>query len=589
MSPEIAAHLETAHALEALANWEGAARAYEAALAEDPDLAEAQFCRGNALRHAGRVEEALAAYARAITLRPRWGAAHMNRGALLADSGRPAEAVGFYRAATRLEPGNDAAWSNLGNALSRLGRHAEAIAALQTATRLRPAGAIGHYNLGNAFAACGRTMQAAEALMRAVSLDPGFCAASIALAGQLRNLGLTEAARDASRLAVQAAPGLPQAWVALGSALADLGVFTEAEASHRKAQALDPENVPALVNLAQVRAAQGALHEALALFHAALARAPAMNQACNQASLGRATTLLALGDYERGWPAYRARDLPEAKPRVFAMPRWGGASLRGRKILVHAEQGFGDTLQFCRFVPRVAALGAEVFLEVQPPLQRLLACLPGISRVIPRGARLPRADLHVPLIDLAGIFASSLDDLAPAAPYILADSALIERHRLPHVPGALRVGLAWAAQSRRDLPNGAALDRRRSLKLAAFAPLAPLCRSGRLKLFSLMLDPPEAAPEGLDLQETLPKNTDFAETAAVVAQLDLVISVDTSVAHLAAAMGKKVWLLNRADPCWRWLRDRSDSPWYPSMTIFRQVQPNNWGEAITEIVRRLSG
>jgi len=588
--PLLAAHLANARLLEARADWPGATLAYEAALAMAPDLAEAQYNRANLLCRAGRTEEALAGFDRAIALRPAWASAHLNRGALLAGSGKWNAAIACYRIATRLAPEEAAGWGNLGNALSALGQHEQAIAALQTATRLQPDGAIGFFNLGAALSAAGRIAEAAKALMRAVTIDPSFSAASVNLSSRLRLLGQPEAARAAAMLAVQAAPSLPQAWVALGNAWLDLGGFAEAVAAFRQALERHAFYPPAFVNLALALAAAGALHEALAVNEAAIKLAPGMAEP----RLGRATTLLALGDFAQGWPAYEARwAMPGTSERPFPQRRWTGATHPGGTILLHAEQGLGDTLQFIRFAPLVAARsGARVILQVQQPLLRLCQSLNGLARVIPLGGASPAFDLHCPLMSLAGIFAPSLADLSPAAPYVMAEAGLVAARRLPPAQGKKRVGLVWAGQARPDIPQAAAMDRRRSLNLAAFAPLAALCRAGQITLVSLQMGAPAEQirhpPDGLAIIEALAGVTNFAETAAVVAQLDLVIAVDTSVAHLAGAMGKPVWLLSRFDACWRWMRHREDSPWYPSMRIFRQATPNVWDDVIARIAAELA-
>jgi hypothetical protein len=195
------------------------------------------------------------------------------------------------------------------------------------------------------------------------------------------------------------------------------------------------------------------------------------------------------------------------------------------------------------------------------------------------------------MMDLPRIFAPSLLALAPAAPYIKPDPVLVAAHRLPEAGGGLRIGLVWAGRSRPDQPHAFAMDRRRSLSLQDFAPLAPLSRSGEIQLVSLQFGPPASQlntpPDGLVIADALAGITDFADTAAVVSQLDLVIAVDTSTAHLAGAMGKPVWLLSRFDACWRWMHGRSDSPWYPTLTLFRQNRPNEWGEVITQVTEAL--
>jgi tetratricopeptide (TPR) repeat protein len=446
-----------------------------------------------------------------------------------------------------------------------------------------PVSAIGHFNLGNELTAAGRTAEAARCFLTAITLDPGLAEAAVNLSGRLRQLGAPEAAVQAAGLALNAAPALPHAHLALGSALYDLGQFSQAEASLRAALQLQPAWSTALANLGLVLAAQSRLHDALGAYDAAVAHAPDNVQA----RFGRATCLLALGDFARGWQEFSVRaEMPEAQHRGFTQPVWRGEAATGRTLLVHAEQGFGDTLQFVRFVPRIAErAGARVILEVQPELVRLLGCLPGIDRVIPRGATPPDFDLHIRMLDLAGIFAPTIEALAPAHPYLRADPGLVAARPLPPAEGALRIGLVWAGQSRPDQPHAFAMDRRRSLTLSAFAPLAPLCRAGAIKLFSLQHGPPadqlKAAPDGLDVTDAMSGISDFADTAAIVSQLDLVIAVDTSTAHLAAGLGREVWLLSRYDACWRWLHGRSDSPWYPSMTLLRQPHPGDWSSAMT--------
>jgi tetratricopeptide (TPR) repeat protein len=546
--------------------------------------AEAQFNRANALRRLGHVAEALDGYDRAIALQPRWAAPHLNRGALLADGGNPRAAIQSFRRVTEIDPGHAQGWCNLGNALSVLGRHQDAIAALRRATEAAPGDAIAQYNLGNALTAAGRKIEAAQTYTHALSLAPHFAPAAVNLASRLRELGEADAALNAAGLAVQAAPRLAPGWIALGCAQIDLGAFDAAEGALREACAIDPASPVAFANLGLVLAAKGCFADALDSYDAALALAP--DDA--QAAFGRATTLLAMGDYARGWPAFLCRHrMPDAERRGFTQPAWRGEAARGQTLLLHAEQGFGDTLQFLRFVPLAAAsAGARIVLEVQPPLKRLCATLAGAHAVIARGEDLPRFDRHCALLDLAALFAPSLQALAPAAPYLSA---------LPGDPpwqapcDAQRplVGLVWAGQSRPDQPHAFAMDRRRSMRLADFAPLAGL----GLTLVSLQMGKPaeerHTPPAGLQIENAMESVTDFADTAAIIAGLDLVISVDTSTAHLAAAMGKPVWLLTRSDACWRWLRGRDDSPWYATLRLFRQPVPGDWRSVVAAVAEAL--
>jgi tetratricopeptide (TPR) repeat protein len=480
--------------------------------------------------------------------------------------------------------GDAQGWSRAGIALIRAGRPGEAASALAEAVRLRPDFAVGHYNLGVALAADGKKMEAAVSLLRAVRIDPGFAAAWVNLATRLQELGETAAAHEAACHAVHTGPALAEAHNILGSVLHDLGQFAEAASSYRRALALAPGHGGFLTNLARSLEAAGALSAALSVSDAAIAAAPDLPEAW----LGRATTLLAAGDFARGWREYAARWRLKATPMPpYPMPLWAGEEPAGRTILLHAEQGLGDTLQFVRFAPMVAARGARVVLRVQPPLLRLLQGLPGVELVITDGQARPAIDLHCPLMNLGEIFAPSEAALAPASPYLRADPALVAAHGLAAAGGALRVGLVWAGGARPGLPHVQVMDRRRSVALAAFAPLAPLCQAGLIRLYSLQPGAPADCPPGLDIVDMAGRITDFADTAAIVAQLDLVISVDTSCAHLAGGMGKPVWLLTRYDTCWRWMRGRADSPWYPTMRIFRQAAPNAWAGVIADVAVEL--
>ena len=258
----------------------------------------------------------------------------------------------------------------------------------------------------------------------------------------------------------------------------------------------------------------------------------------------------------------------------------------GRTILLHAEQGLGDSLQMARYAPLVAGRGGRVILEVQAPLVRLLRGLPGVAQIVAAGEALPAFDLHCPLFSLPLAFGTRLEAV-PAAPYLRADPVLVDAWRQRMVAGeGLRVGLVWAGAAR----IGPDVNQERSI---APAQLAPLAEVPGLCFYSLQMHEGGAAAiptvPGLTIHDLTADITDFADTAALVAQLDLVISVDTSTAHLAAGMGKPVWLLSRYNGCWRWLAERSDSPWYPSLTVFRQRQPSDWAPVMVEVAAALRG
>jgi len=298
---------------------------------------------------------------------------------------------------------------------------------------------------------------------------------------------------------------------------------------------------------------------------------------------------LVSGDLRAGWPQceYRWRIAGSVPTRVLPAPVWrGDAPLEGKTILLHAEQGLGDTLQFLRYVPLVAARGAEICLEVQPSLLPLLAGYPGTASVLARGETLPPVDFHCPLLSLPLAFSTGLDSIPAPVPYLHAPGDRVARWRELTGPArGPRVGLVWAGNP------GHANDRNRSIPFTLFRPIcAPLAG---VQFFNLKIEASQADAVALAGTPGIVDHSamvrDFADTAALVAQMDLVISVDTSVAHLAGALGKPVWLLLPFSPDWRWLLDRDDSPWYPSMRLIRQTRIGEWNAVLNRVRRELEG
>ena len=302
------------------------------------------------------------------------------------------------------------------------------------------------------------------------------------------------------------------------------------------------------------------------------------------AHYGLGWVLLLMGRLEEGWREYEWRWKTKpiaATARQFTVPQWNGESIGDRTLLLHAEQGLSDTLQFCRYVPLIPD-GAKIVLEVQPSLERFLSQLPGVAALIPQGAALPPFDLHCPLLSLPLALGTILEGIPAAVPYLKADPMLAARwgERIAHIEG-LRVGIVWAGQ---DLEELMPSDRSRSTGLAMMEPLGEV--SG---VSFISLQQGEAAtqranpPYGMVLYDFTADLQDFADTAALIDRLDLVITVDTAVAHLAGALDKPVWLLNRFDPHWRWLLDRDDSPWYPQLLQFRQSSPGDWTSVVLRV------
>lgn len=481
--------------------------------------------------------------------------------ATLHRQGRAVNSIPYYRAALALEPERADTWSNLGLAALTAGRAEDAVQCERTALHLDPFDPEAHNNLGI-------VLHAMHALAEAENHFRG---------------------------ALRLAPNHANATLNLGAIRQTLGRPAEAEALYRRARDLGCDAAKVNNNLALALAEQDRLDEAEIAGRDARRARPDYPEA----EVNLALILLTRGRLQEAWPLYEARwrILPLSdRPGLPAETRWtGGGDLSGKTILLTAEQGFGDTLQFCRYVPMVAALGARVLLAVPPGLERLMATLPGASAVVGQDDPLPAFDLHCPLMSLPVAFGTESNTIPARVPYLRADpaAATLWANAIPHtsdtsagVPGGLRIGLVWAGARRMDQPHAAAVDKRRSLPLTVLAPLAavPGC-----VFVSLQLGPParqlRTAPfPVIDVAERL---TDFAATAALIETLDLVISADTAVAHLAGALGKPVWVLNRFDACWRWPRDRDDTPWYPTMRLFRQAQPGDWAGVVERVAAAL--
>lgn len=417
------------------------------------------------------------------------------------------------------------------------------------------------HHFGLLAAARGRPDIAAALIGRAAELAPGDAAACNNAGNMLAAAGRLDEAMASHRRTVVLHPGYQNAYVSLANALSHQGRLPAAIAACRRAIGIDPAYWHALSNLGTLLHDDGRVPDAIAAYRAALAL---RDDPAIRVNLGHA--LLSIGLFEEGWRNYEHRHaLPMlADGQRFPQPRWRGEAGAGRTLLIHAEQGLGDTLQFCRYVAIAAARGCRIIFQVPPSLARLFQGLAGAPMIVAQGQPLPPFDLHCPLLSLPGILGTRLDTIPADIPYLQADPGDIAtwRSRLATRPGP-RVGLAWAGN--RQL----AADARRSISPERLASLLACPAVG---WYSLQKD--TAAPAGMtDLMADI---RDFADTAALVANLDLVISVDTAVAHLAGAMGKPVWLLNRFDAEWRWLRDRCDSPWYPTLRQFRQAAPGDW-------------
>ena len=557
------------------------------AIARSPRRPDFHNNLGLVLNHRGRPAEAQAALATAIRLNPKYPDALNNLGIALAAQGRHDEAAATYRRALKLQANFPDACNNLGLAYKALGKVTEAEARFRAALTFRPDFAEAHGNLGIVLAAQGRTAEAEESYRAALRLRPNHREALNNLGVLLSDLGRWAEAESLLREAVRINPDAPDAYRNLGAVLNHLKRSGEAEPVLRLAARLAPDAPEAHFNLGAALHDLRRLGEADSAYREALRLRPDFADAHNN----RAYSLLLAGRYAEGWREYewrwRTRHMAGGA-RGFAAPQWTGEPLEGRTLLLHAEQGLGDTLQFCRYACLISGAG-RIVIEVQPPLKRLMASLPCAIDVVARGESTPAFDLHCPLMSLPLALGAATEAIPAAIPYLSAEptAADLWRGRLAGLRG-LRVGLVWAGNSHLGYPEFAAVDSRRSVTLSAMAPLAEV---RGVDFVSLQKGAPSAQaadpPAGMTVIDHTPELGDFADTAALIDALDLVISVDTAVAHLAGAMGKPVWVLNRYDTCWRWLLHRTDSPWYPTLRLFRQAAPGDWDGVMRGVANAL--
>ncbi|MGZ6012144.1 MAG: tetratricopeptide repeat protein [Caulobacteraceae bacterium] len=554
-------------------------------IALNPRDAVAHGNLANALRDMGRADEALESYGRALELNPDFVDALCNRAIMLGERGRPEEALPDCERAVRLAPGHLGANVIRGTVLLGLGRAAEAAASFESALRLAPGMAELWSRHGEAMMGTGQAQAALDSLERALSLRAEGAGLRVNLGWAAWTLGRAEEALAHYDRAIALDPGLAAAWAGRGATLRLLDRHDEALEALSHAMALEPGEAQHVFNRGVVLTDLGRNEDACADLDAALALAPDFRPA----KLSGAHAYLALGRFERGWELFEARFQGLDEYWFKGLPRWDGkAPLEGKTIVLRGEQGLGDTLQFCRYARPVKALGARVVLEVPAPLVRLLKSVDGVDAVVEQTPSPPPADYQGLLMSLPFLLGARVDTIPGETPYLAADPAEAARWeaRLGKRTRP-RVGLVWSGGFR-DEAALRWINARRNIPLDRLAPLA----GADVDFVSLQKGEPGEGElralkaqgwPGPDMLEVMDEVTDFADTAALVQALDLVISVDTSTAHLAGALGKPVWIMNRYDSCWRWLAGRDDSPWYPSMRLFRQERMGQWDAVVARV------
>jgi tetratricopeptide (TPR) repeat protein len=648
----LAAHPNDANALHLLGVLLGAQGEPEKAIALMeratrvlPGFATAFYNLGNLLHMLGRHDEALTNLDCCLALVPDHLGALTASGRSLLVIGRHAEALERLQHAIHLSEADATLWTDLGSALLGSGQIPAALEAYRRSVWLAPDYVAGHRNLGYGLLAAGLRTEAIASYETALRLAPNDADAALSLAiilqGEQPETALTLLAnlldhdpgarvlhaRILTRLgrltealagfdAVLAdTPDNPEALC--GRAEAHWAALNEeaAEADLARALAIDPSWAPALNDRGIIRMDRGDFAGALTEYDAALALTPgepgtlankggallalhryaealaaydaslAADPNAAGARMSRGICLLAAGRWDEGWRDFEARlSLPRwnSKIRDLPAPLWDGAAdIAGKRILVVGEQGLGDMIQFSRFAPRLTALGARVILGVEPPLHRLMQTLDGIESVVTRDES-PDVDFACPMMSLMALLHVTEADFPAATPYLRAEDSAVAawRDRLAAYPGR-GIGLTWAGNPGLSYW----IDRRRSLPLDRLAPLLAL---PDVTFVSLQKGAASAEAKGQPILDWTDELHDFADTAALIGALDLVISIDTSVVHAAGALGRSVWVLNRYDTCWRWRSTGERTPWYPDMRLFTQTAPGDWDGVIGRVVEELT-
>jgi len=522
-------------------------RLIEDALARNPDDPDTLNSLAESYLGDGRIESAIPCLQRVAELLPNSSEAHHRLGKAQEKAGDWGEAKVSYARALALQPDSPDLHASFARVQCKQGAFGEAVGSCRRALSLDPRQYEFYNELGHALTHVGDYGAAVEAYQSALTLRPDSAEAVYGLGYILERNGELVAAANAYWNALKLNPRLGVAYQHLGITYHLQGDWAKAIECAEALQKLEPDS-------AEARSFLGLIH------------------------LQQGNFPLGLREYEDRWrTTYGLRHR-----RKFLQPLWKGEPLEGSRILLHAEQGMGDTLQFLRYAPLVAARGGKVVLEVQPRLHRLLAPTPGMEMVIRWGETLPEFDWHCPLLSLPLALGTDLNTIPAKVPYVYPDPAQAETWRQRLQGKSLRIGLAWGGNAKH--PH----ERWRSIPLEHLAPLTNLDGT---TFYSLQMgataDQVKQLGYGSHLIDLQGEQKDFADTAAIVANLDLVISIDTSVAHLAGALGKPVWVLLHKSPDWRWMLEREDSPWYPTARLFRQSTLRNWQDVLARVEREL--
>jgi tetratricopeptide (TPR) repeat protein len=556
----------------------------------------AHLNKGYILRNIGNFIDALDSFNRALAISPKFAAAHFNRGTTLEELNFLEEAIKCYDNALIHDPHFANAYINKGNALKKQHKLNEALVNYNNAINLAPYDFEAHYNNGNTLKELCKFREAIASYDIAIQLNPAFAEAYINRGNAFKEINNFMEAFSNYQTAIDINPNLSEAFVSLSSLQYNLNQFADALRNASIATHISQDFAEAYLNKANAEKALNLLDEALRSINTSIS----LNHNYIEAYWNKSLILLLLGDYSEGFQLYEYRwSLAKSKKILCSLPPlWlGNESLKEKSILLVCEQGYGDTIQFSRYISDVHALGAKVFIEVPKPLSSIFECFSNYATILLQGKQPPHStfDFYCPLMSLPLAFKTKLDSIPSASRYLNGNPTKIQywKGRLRNING-LKVGIVWNGGFRPNQPEVWAINERRNIPLEIFSSVL---NSTPVNFFSLQKGEPAESelsdkggaywPLG-NLYNFSDELKDFSDTAALIENLDLVISVDTSTAHLSAALGKPTWILNRFDNCWRWLINRNDSPWYPSVKLYRQTQHGDWKTVLSLVKNDLN-
>ena len=569
-----------------LKRYEEALESYDYILKTKPDYAEALYNRGNALLDLKRYEQALESYNHALKIKPDYADALNNRGNALRSLKRYDQALESYDRALKIRPDYANALNNHGNTLLDLKRPDQALESYDRALKIKPDYAEALYNRGAALRALKRYEQALESYAHALRIKPDYVEAFYNRGDILFDLHRLEQALESFDCVLKIKPDYADALNNRGNVLLGLNRYEQAVESYDGALKIRPNYAKALYNRGNALLELKQLQAAIKSYDMAIILEPEYVEAHWNSGL----CYLQLGNFERGWEKYewrRQKNETQDKARKFLQPQWlGKESLQGKTIFLHSEQGLGDTLQFCRYTKQVAGLGARVILEVQKTLLNLLANLDGVAQLLTKGDVLPAFDFHCPLLSLPLAFKTNIESIPNTVPYLFAEKEQIIRWRQRLGVEGFKIGISWQGS------NTGKIDVGRAFSVDNFKLITKI---PNVRLISLQKN------EGIEQLKNLPGDIKveipgddfdsgpdaFRDSAAIINNLDLVITSDTAIAHLAGALGCPTWVALKHVPDWRWMLEGSDSPWYPTMRLFRQKKRDDWEAVFNEMHREL--